>query len=263
LHDVERFWQTKFKLKNGSSPVEPKTWVQIFKAHRSDKALDAALIKLAITPLSVFSKDMFLDTKKQKLASSAVTTFWVGAYRYLGAPWEYPTPQPPKVHTPRNEDKSPSYATTAAALAKPPSKLAKEAKKLSFSHDTKMNSLFISRPVRKLAPPPAKPKPADTRIHVNTFFTLTLAEIDVDWREAAPPAIASFLAAAEHLFAKDKKARIQGWSIKSLQPFTKKLVPITTKSQLKKYYSTTFFVQITVRLVASAFPTILTPLNWK
>jgi hypothetical protein len=240
LHDVERFWRIKFKLANGNSPVEPKMWVQTFKDHLSDKGLEAALIKLAITPLSVFSKDMFLDSKKQKLASSAVTTFWVGAYRYLGAPWEYPTTPAPKILTPRNRE-PPSYAATAAAPTKTPSKISTDVKKISFSHDTKMNSLFISRPVRKLAPPPAKPKPADTRTHVNTFFTLTLAEIDVDWREAGPPAIASFLAAAEHLFATDKKARIQGWTIESLQPFTKKSVPITTKSQLKKYYSTTFF----------------------
>jgi hypothetical protein len=76
---------------------------------------------------------------------------------------------------------------------------------------------------------------------LSVYYTVTLQEIEVDWRDAGPAAIASFIEVSEHIFSKDKKARILGFQNNSVAAFTKKSVPMQTKSALKRYFSNGYF----------------------
>jgi hypothetical protein len=81
----------------------------------------------------------------------------------------------------------------------------------------------------------------DARKHEAIYYTVTLPEIEVDWRDAGPAAIAAFIEVTNHIIAKDKKARILGFQNDLVAPFTKKSVPMKTKSALKRYFSNSFF----------------------
>jgi hypothetical protein len=262
MHDLERLYRSKLKLPKSPVEIDPLTWMKSFSTHKNNPEVFSTVIKLAITPISVFSKDTFADPKQKKLTSSAVTNFWAGAYRLLGAPWAHVQEYEAKTNfEERNQrvakEAPPSHAIATSAnhpdtkATKSPMAIsdtdssfkatsaATEDKGISFAAGTRTSGLFISRPPRKFVPP-VKPK-ADARKHEAVYYTVILQEIEVDWRDAGPAAIASFLEVTDHIFAKDKKARILGFQNDSVAPFTKKSVPMKTKSALKRYFSNGFF----------------------
>jgi hypothetical protein len=260
MHDLERHLRIKLKLPNSPTEVDPKAWNKAFLTHQTNHEVFATAVKLALTPISVFSKDMFADQKQKKLIASSVTNFWAGAYRLFGAPWAHTKDTRP-INTAKSAQKGDlgvSFAQAAAAPAKSaPAKVTipsvpvtvtatpaqtkspPDTKAISFAPGTRTSGLFISRPPRKFAPQ-VKPK-ADVRKYEAVYYTVILQEIEVDWRDAGPAAIASFLEATEHIFAKDKKARILGFQNDSVAAFTKKSVPMQTKSALKRYFSNGYF----------------------
>ena len=263
MHDLERLFRSKLNLPKSPVEIEPHTWLKAFSAHKNNPEVFSTVIKLALTPISVFSKDTFADQKQKKLTSSAVTNFWAGAYRLLGAPWAHPqthgaktnlearnqsavndtshsqAPAFPTKVTASNNNTPPLGASADKDLASTAISASSEDKGISFAPGTRTSGLFISRPPRKFVQP-VKPK-ADARKHEAIYYTVTLPEIEVDWRDAGPAAIAAFIEVTDHIFAKDKKARILGFQNDLVVPFTKKSVPMKTKSALKRYFSNGFF----------------------
>jgi hypothetical protein len=262
MHDLKRRFRSKLKLPKSRVKIEPHTWLKAFSAHKNNPEVFSTVIKLALTPISVFSKDTFADPKQKKLTSSAVTNFWAGAYQLLGAPWAHiqthaaktnfeernqsvndtshsQAPAFPAKHTVSNTNTPPSGTSADKDSASTTIPAYLEDKGISFAAGTCTSGLFISRPPRKFVQP-VKPK-ADARKHEAIYYTVTLPEIEVDWRDAGPAAIAAFIEVTNHIFAKDKKARIIGLQNDSVAPFTKKSVPMKTKSALKRYFRNGFF----------------------
>ena len=95
LHDVEGRYRIKFGLKDSK---DPKDWMAGFHKFRKDEKVRQLVIKLALTPISVFGKEWFADPEQTKLKSCSLTILWVSVYRIAGRPW---APKPPtKTPTP-------------------------------------------------------------------------------------------------------------------------------------------------------------------
>jgi hypothetical protein len=81
MHDLERLLKKEFGLASSPNLVDPMEWFSAFSLIKNkDCAARSALIKLAMTPISVFSPDWFADPVDQtKLTAVSITNFWVGA----------------------------------------------------------------------------------------------------------------------------------------------------------------------------------------
>jgi hypothetical protein len=280
MHDLERHLRLKFGLK----VADAKEWMAGFKKHSKDPKARHTLIRLAKTPLSVFTKDLFADPKRTKLTTSSLTTFWLSAYRIAGAPWHYPSPKvtanpaapealktspnksslkkskdppvTPGTHTPTA---SPTYAQKAAS--EPAS--ADATKGVSFIPGTKSTGLFISRSARPLKPV-TRPK-ADARKHENVYYSVEFPDLDSDWKsqEASVEITETFNDMVQHILDKDKKALIHMWDLGSASgSLSKKSDPVKSKHQAKKYASqlwlrTGFTTKFRMRVSHDVLPSLL------
>jgi hypothetical protein len=61
MHDLERHLRNKFGINTDKHLADPKEWMAAFKKHRKDLPTRSTLIRLAITPISVFGPDCFAD----------------------------------------------------------------------------------------------------------------------------------------------------------------------------------------------------------
>ena len=87
MHDLERHLRTKLNLARSPVEIDPHSWSKASMEYRDNHEVFSTIVKLALTPISVFRKDMFSDHTQKQLMASAVAHFWVGAYHLLGAPW--------------------------------------------------------------------------------------------------------------------------------------------------------------------------------
>ena len=80
MHDLERHLRIKFGLDATRHHVEPQAWKNAFNSIKDQpgKARDT-LLRLALTPISVFNRECFQDDAKTKLISSSIPNFWIGA----------------------------------------------------------------------------------------------------------------------------------------------------------------------------------------
>jgi hypothetical protein len=196
MHDLGRLFRTKLKLSKSSVEIGLHTWLKSFSAHKNNPEVFSTVVKLALFPFSIFSKNAFADSKRKKLTSSAVTNFWARAYRLLMAPWAHSQTYAAKANfEERNQSalEDASYSQAPAVPAKdsgsntPPPPLvaisendsspkatpaSTEDKGIVFSAGTHTSGIFISRPPHKFVQP-VKPK-ADARKHKAIYYTVTL-----------------------------------------------------------------------------------------
>ena len=65
MHDLEQLLRSKLNLPKSPVEIEPHTWLKAFSAHTNNHEVFSTVIKLALTPISVFSKDTFADSKQK------------------------------------------------------------------------------------------------------------------------------------------------------------------------------------------------------
>lgn len=172
MHDEERRLKIAFGINSHGKLVEPKEWIRGFRLFNKNKLTKSMLIKLALTPISVFAQDMFADKSKTKLISCSVTNLWISAYILAGAPWSQPTiKKAPATASILRSNKlittKPKTHATSIATPSPP----QEAHGFSFEPTKKAPHLFLSRLSCK---PKTVPKPkADQRKFNDQFYTIT------------------------------------------------------------------------------------------
>jgi hypothetical protein len=189
----------KFGIDTARNHADPKEWMAAFKLHISNKQVKDTLIKLAITPISVFTEEWFADPKRSRLLASSVTNFWVGAYRLAGGPWAYPE---------QSSSKQAPSTPTRASILKTKSPPTKTDKGVSFGVGVKTTKgLFISRNARKPTAAPPKMK-ADVRKHEDVFYSIECPPMDSDWKEGGTEITAHFTEIVDYILEKDKKAII-------------------------------------------------------
>jgi hypothetical protein len=252
MYDLERHLRIKFGI-NTDKLVDPKDWVASFKTHRKDQQARSTLIKLALTPITVFGKDWFVDTAQTKLIASSITNFWVSAYRLAGGPWHVPPAPKPAAASPTPPIPAPVSSPKAAT---------KISKGVSFGAGVKSSTgLFISRGARKMLPP--KKAKADARKHEGQFFTISLPALNSDWKEGGPEAVGYFNELTNHIFTKDKKAILHLWdSNNSGGTLTRKSEALKNKNQIQKYASQFFLctgaeTELRLRISHDVIPTLL------
>jgi hypothetical protein len=112
-------------------------------------------------------------------------------------------------------------------------------KTLSFASGTGTKGLFIYRPPRKFAPKVQTTK--DARKYEATFYTITLSEVEVFWRKAVAPTVDSLKKLTDHIFSKDRGARILAFSDDSAEPHIKTSLPFEkSNGVLTKFLSKVF-----------------------
>jgi hypothetical protein len=79
MHDLERHLRIKLQLAKSPSEVDPTAWLNAFTAHQNNHKVFATVVKLALTPISVFSKDMFADPKQKKIDRFVCHSFLGGS----------------------------------------------------------------------------------------------------------------------------------------------------------------------------------------
>jgi hypothetical protein len=264
MHDRERHLRLELGFDMSQKITHPKEWTTAFGKIKNTpgKARDT-LLKLAVTPINVFSSDWFSDPGRTKMISASVTNFWIGAYRIAGGPW---VARMMEDH-PKKNDKA-----NAKAEATPPKKLSSNLKKpkdtakgskaegVKFDKDVKSRSLFISRSVRKPIPAKAKIK-TEQRNHEDVYYSVECAPIDSDWKEAGAEITAHFAEVIEHIFKKDIKAIVHPWD-SSGAPLSKKSDAIKNKIQVKRYVNSLwirqgFSTKFRMRISHDVIPSLL------
>ena len=267
MHDLERHLRNEFGIDTSKKHADPKVWMEGFiKIKHIAGTARNTLLKLAMTPISVFSAEWFVDSAKTQLISSSVTNFWIGAYRLAGGPWNF---------TPRDDamEESPKKQPAAAAAPKLASNLKKKHPKssrtdaaadkgVSFATVVKSNaikstadkpadakssavksrSLFISRGVR----PPFKPREKnkiDRRKHEDVFYSIECPPLDSEWSDASAEITAHFVEIVDHFLSKDRKSIIHPWD-SSGSAITKKTDPVKNKTQIRRFVNNLFRMRV-------------------
>jgi hypothetical protein len=262
MHDRERHFRLKL-LVNSPQEADPNDWKLAFSTCK-DRTVRAIIIKLAITPISVFGEEWFADPEQKRLKSSSATNFWIGAYRLAGAPWNLKTApvigvkpgynsvgkmtfavKRPAAFSPDSNSaadtrpKSPAPVTPASALKKSTKAATSRTpsdKGISFGAGTKSPGLFLSRSVR--APKVEKKIKSDSRKFEDVFYTIVTPPMEADWKDGGPEMTKYVNDATEHFFDIDRKAIIHMWSANASDgKHTKKSAAMTSLTQAKKYAS--------------------------
>jgi hypothetical protein len=290
MHDLERLLKKEFGLSSSSNLVDPMEWFSAFSLVKNkDCAARSALIKLAMTPISVFPPDWFADPAAQtKPTAVSIANFWVGACLLARAPWSVladddvmvESPVKIKTSSPTDMLEEPSATTglpaTIAVDSKPltsnlksknstrtPGDLSSKghSEGVSFGAGVKSRSLFLSRGPRKPVPVKDKPK-ADKRKHEDIYYSIELPPIDSDWKEAGAELTSQFVAMVDHIFTKDKKALIHQWEVPG-GALSKKSVPVKSKQQARRFVNGSLFVRqgfetkFRIRVSHDVLPTLL------
>jgi hypothetical protein len=178
MHDQERHLRIKFKINKAVKEVTPKMWIDGFKKHRQDPATVTIIIKLALTPLTVFDDEWFADKETQNmLLASSVTNLWASAYRLAGAPWAYFST--PSLNDKNNTNTSPAAKEPAVIPNVSTPSSVKNQKGVSFEEAVKATGLFLSRKARSALPPAAQAK-ADLRKFKDNFYNIETPPMDTD-----------------------------------------------------------------------------------
>jgi hypothetical protein len=252
MHDCERRLRIELGIDNSEKHIDPKKWLAAF-ANIQDTEGDArdTLLKLAMTPISIFGPEWFGNQERTKMISSSVTNFWIGAYRLAGGPWMAHAKAPiidapAKAHdqmeeSPKKPAPNPSSYKKALTSNLKQQRAPASLEKVSFGAGVKSRSLFLARGPRLAAPVKLKAK-ADKRKHEDVYYSVECPPIDSDWKEAGAEITAHFVAMVEHIVSKDKKAIIHPWD-SSGSDLSKKSDKVKSKQQARRYVNNSMFVR--------------------
>jgi hypothetical protein len=238
MHDQEQKLKKTLGLKHTSNAVPIKDWITGFKKSIKDPSVQAILIKLALTPITVFDQAFFAEqNEKTKLNSVSVTNFWIGAYRIAGAPWNLKSPPP----TEPPASSKPTFPKKEEAATATPSPKQDHVSFDSATKKEKAPGLFISRSAHKPATG-TKPK-ADDRKYQDIYYTVTTPPMDSGWKEGGPEITVYFNNIFEHIIDKDKKALIHQWKGKDGGRLSKHSAKLSYRLQVAKYCNSLFLKQ--------------------
>ena len=249
MHDQEKKFKRKFGINKHLKIVPTKDWIAGFKKHLDDPITRAAVIKLAITPITVFDSHHFSDKSgKTKLHSISITTFWIAAYRIAGAPWNLKDPPTTVQSTPSPE---PATATPSP----------KQEQTVSFDTAAKKPpGLFISRPAH-VPTKSSKPK-AEIRKYQDGFYSVKTTALESEWKVAGPEITGYFNKIVEHIMSKDKKALIHRWNTEEGNAISKRSPALTNRMQVRKHTNSLYLrqgleVEFRIRVSHEVHPTKL------
>ena len=218
-----------------SSAVSIKEWVAEFRKNNEDPTAQAALIKIALTPVSVFDQGFFAEQiEKTKLNSTSVTSFWIGARRIACAPCNLKSPPPA----------GPTVAAAAKPRSRPqprsrrpqPKSLDKQDQDVSFDASAKKDKvpgLFVSRSFHE--PDTGTGPGADVRKHQDARRRAVANPLmDSEWKEAGPEITAHFDNMFDHVIDKDKEALTDQWKSNHGGRLTKHSAKLTCRMQVRK-----------------------------
>jgi hypothetical protein len=246
MHDKERRLKIIFGINAHGKLIDPKEWIDKFKRFGKNKLAKSMLIKLALTPITVFAQDVFADESKTKLIPCLVTNLWISAYRIAGAPWNRKTTPPKKVLAKPSNLKTSNKPTTTkpntyAAPIAIPSPPPQEAHGVSFEPIKKAPGLFLSRSSRK--PTKASKAKADQRKFNDKFYTIKTPPMDNHWKEGGLEMTSYFNNIMDYIMDKDKKAIIHSWDNKPGIHLSKKSEPLKNRVQTRKYANSLYLRQ--------------------